>query len=596
MIRGLRCIICSLLGVCFLFSCDLTDPSHLDRPPILKAYHPSNKEIKAFLGDTLSFNISAADPDGGDLQHYFMMGDSVVSNSDTWMYVVQDTGLVTVKGVATDGGKSLEISWQMERLKPINLPPVIRSFEPPDLNPVMIIGNQLDFRLLAEDPEKLPVSYFYKIADSVVSTSRHYSFLATQFGETEITAYATDGEKYGWVRWLVRVTDYPDTIPPAPVSILSLVTGVKPGELNIQWIAVGENDMEGLPSYYQLRTSRTPIIDDYSWQRASDRPGEPSPIPPGEIMAMVIRDLNPAESVYVAVRAVDEFSNISPLGDCRIAKVKGQEIYGLVRNSFTNEAIEGVRIDIGMEQAFTGPDGWFAFDALPIFTGTVFLADESNPEAYGNYFDLHFPYAVQHNDTLSLWLLPNLDLETEWYDDFLLLFRQMTDTYNNVFGNILRTWEIPFDFYIKPLVRNGLDYAETIAGVLDEYEVLTGMDLFNIVDSPPEVGVRVDYKSDLYADNYRVELKSSDLQLPIKGVITFRMSYSTEDKAIFEKIIRHEVGHSLGLKHTIERNHLMYGGVDINTSIKYLSPDEIPVLLSLYRLPRLFVVNHYKYN
>jgi hypothetical protein len=574
----------------------LTDPSHFDRPPILKAYQPSSRDIKTFLGDTLRFNISATDPDGGELQHYFEMGDSVVSNSNTWIYVVLDTGLVTVRGVATDGGIPLEVIWQLERLQPENLPPVIRSHEPPDLNPVIIIDHQLDFRLLAEDPENLPVSYFYKIADSVVSTSRHYSFLAARIGETEITAYATDGEKYSWVQWLVRVTDYPDTIPPAPVEIVTLETGVIPGELFIQWIAVGEDSMEGLPSYYQLRTSKTPIVDEYTWQRASDRPGEPPPALPGEIQEMVIQDLNPADSVYVAVRAVDEFSNLSPLSEAHRARVKGKELYGFVGNSATGEPIEGIQLHIGMERATTDANGWFAFDALPIFTGIVFVIDEENSLEYGAYFDIHFPYTVQHNDTLYLWLLPNINLVTQIYDDFLQFFRHMSDTFNNIYGNILRTWELPFDFYVKPFVKNDLDYAETIIGVLDEYELLMGIDLFNIVDSPPDVGVRVDYDSDLYADNYSVKERTSDLKLPIKGVITFRTSYTAANKHVFEKIIRHEVGHALGLQHSADRAHLLYGGIDVNPGVTHLTSDELAVLFSLYNIPRLFVISQYKYD
>jgi predicted Zn-dependent protease len=596
MTRHLRYIIALLLGIFLAISCDLTDTSHLDRPPILKAYQPNAKEIDTFLGDTLYFNISATDPDGAELQHCFMMNDSVVSNSNTWMYVVCDTGLVTVKGMATDGGVSLEIFWLMNRHQPENLPPVIRSFEPPDLNPVMIIGHQVDFRLVAEDPENLPISYFYKIADSLVSTSRHYSFLATRFGETEITAYATDGEKFNWVRWLVKVTDYPDTIAPAKVEIVDLETGVEPGEIYIRWIAVGEDGMQGLPSYYQVRTSKTPIVDEYTWQRSSDRPGEPSPAPAWQFQQMMIRDLNPADSVYVAIRAVDEFSNISPLSDPRRAKAKGQELFGSVRNSITNEPIPGVRLTIGKEEAVTESDGRYAFHALPFFTGTVIVQDEVNPLACGGYFDLHFYYTVQHEDTVNIWLIPNYDLETEIYDDFLLFFRHMTDTYNNIYSNILRTWELPFDFYIQPYVHNELDYAATIANVLDEYEAITGMDLFNIVDSPPDVGVRVNYQSDLYADNYHVEERSVDTRVPIKGLITFRTVYTPATKSVFEKIIRHEVGHAFGMKHSADRAHLMYGGVDINPGVSHMTSDELAILFSMYHIPRFFLITNYKEN
>jgi hypothetical protein len=247
-----------------------------------------------------------------------------------------------------------------------------------------------------------------------------------------------------------------------------------------------------------------------------------------------------------------------------------------------------------MEQAVTGPDGRYEFNALPLFTGVLLVRDEENPLDYGDFFDLYLPYTVQHNDTVNIWLIPDYDLDTEMYPDFFNFFRHMTDTYNNIYSNILRTWELPLDFYVKPFVHNDLDYGETIADVLNELEAVTGLDLFNLVDSPPDVGVRTEYQADLYADNYHVEERTADTKVPIKGLITFRTTYTPATISVFEKIIRHEVGHVLAMKHSADRAHLMYGGVDINPSVLYFTSDELALLHAMYNIPRLFLISNYK--
>ena len=69
--------------------------------------------------------------------------------------------------------------------------------------------------------------------------------------------------------------------------------------------------------------------------QASDRPGEPDPINPGEIQTMVVAELPPATEVFVSVRAVDEFGNMSNLTTSVGEWSKGNEIYGRIINSIS---------------------------------------------------------------------------------------------------------------------------------------------------------------------------------------------------------------------------------------------------------------------
>jgi hypothetical protein len=474
------------------------------------------------------------------------------------------------------------------------MPPVITFFEPPDKRPIMIIGNELNFSISAYDPEEQPLAYFYRIGDSLVSNDRHYTYEAEFVGEEEITAFVTDGEKYSSVNWTVEITNVPDSIPPAQVQIISLEKGSEPGQLSLRWIAVGADSMEGLPSRYIVRTSTVAIIDEYGWLRATDRPGEPPPAFPGQVQEMVIQDLIPAHFVYVAIRAVDEFANISPLSESPGARSKGMEIYGEVGDAVTGAPIEGVEIRMASHVEFTGASGTFLFMEMPPFDGDLLVRDETEAGVYGSYFDFRRPYTASHRDTLSIWLLPNTQLDTELYPDFLLFFKCLTNTEANPFGNILRTWETPYDFYIPPFSKDGLDYAGTIADILDEYEALTGKDLFRLVDSPPDVGVVITYGEPL-RDVYRVLEWSSGLRFPVKSEIELRKVYSIEDSTSFRVVVRHEVGHALGMVHSIDENHLMYGGLMV-PRVTHMSQDELKVLWAMYRMLRGTSLDLYEFD
>ena len=578
-----------LLLVILVIGCNISEPSLLDRPPMVKNFSPDEVELTAFIGDSLLFSMLASDPDGKEIRQYFLMGDSLVAEGSEWVYVVLDTGLVSITGVATDGQWPQKICWEVDRFKPNNLKPVIKSFEPPHSDPIVIIGNQLDFWIQAEDPEGKPLSYYYMIENEVVTMGWRYSFVATEVGDFVVTAVVFDGEKYNSKNWTVHVSEVPDLIPPAPVEIVSLETGNAPGELIVQWIAVGADSMDGVPSYYRLRTSTAEIATEENWDQGSDRPGEPTPASPGEIQTMIVADLYPAEFVYVAVRAVDEFGNMSDLSASHGEWSKGNEVYGRILNTVTGEPVEGIRIwfeGLPNAETFTDAQGWFAFTELPKYEGgQIIVDDDEDPYSYGDYFRFKKPYSVKHGDSLYHAVIPNITLDTSIYPDFLNFFKHMTDTFNHPFGNFLRTWDIPVDIYVTPRSINGLDYEATVIGILDEYETITGMDLFSLVSSPPDLGIEVIY-SDPNRDEYSVLEWSAGDHMPVRGRITFRSSYSAATLGPFQKVIRHEVGHSLGMKHSLDSNHIMYGSVGIIPAVIYVTPDELALLKSMYRLPQ----------
>jgi hypothetical protein len=578
---------CVLSGL----SCNRESPTALDRPPIIRTYKPLAHNLVAVLGDTVKFSVMAIDPENKPLTYRFVIDDSVASSSSSWTYIVDDVGPADVGCLICDGSQTEKISWKVNRMAPVNLPPVITNYLPENLSPSIVVGNAIDFSMTAYDPEGRAVSYEYIINDLVVSHERQYSYQTTSIGQQQVRGRAFDGERYSpMVIWAVNVTAIPDSILPAPVNVLLCETGENAGEIELEWIAVGDDSMEGLPAEYQIRTSSTPIRDEGTWDRASDRPGEPLPLSPGSIMHATISGLIPTNYVYVAIRARDEFGNLSPFGNSPGAKVKGMETYGIVRNAMTGNPVPGLFVSIASSVDTTSADGTFAFTELPQFAGYIHVRDELSSSDIGDYFDYQRYYVVINRAFIELWVIPNAVLETDpthaYYSSFLAFFKQLTDTESNPFGNALRRWTLPISVYIPKGVYNGIDYEAEVLAAIDDWESLSGLNLFQRVSSPPDIGVTVVYEDLDFNGGYELHEISewSTDRYPMKSVVHLIKKYTPESIAFNRRVIRHEIGHSLLLKHSSNPRHIMIGG--ISAQVDHPTIDEIHVLTALYGLPR----------
>lgn len=587
----MKILIISILFVPLLLvlSCGRDSPTMVDRPPVVERYLPATHSLHVLLGDTVHFAVDAFDPDNRHLEFQFFIDETMVSTKSAWAYVVNDTGAAAVTCSVFDGSQTARIVWRLKRFVPINLSPVITSFEPDNLKPSFVVGSEIGFSMTAEDPEGRSISYEYLITNQVVSRERRFIFKTAEIGEIQVCGRAFDGERYSQqVVWDLNVTAIPDSILPAPVKILLFKAGESAGEVRVEWIAVGDDSMEGMPAQYQIRTSSAPITSEWSWDRASDRPGEPMPAAPGDTMRAVIGGLIPANYVYVAVRAKDEFGNLSPMLNSPGTKVKGIEITGVVRDALTRLPIADVSVDFASQRAFTDMNGHFEFLELPQYSGSLVLKDEDMLYDYGDYYNVNRFYRVKSGDVLELWMIPNIALETdgsqEWYPSFLSFFKIMTDTEANPFGNYLRWYRLPIDIYIPEGVYNDIDYAAEVLSAIDDWEQLSGLDLFERVTAPPDTGIIVVYEEAGYSREKHEVTEWTGDWYPVKSTVHLIKQYTPLTIVENRKVIRHELGHAVSLKHSSNLAHLMVGGIWPQVPVPQTL--ELSVLKIIYTLPR----------
>ncbi len=590
----LRGILIVVAAAAVLVSCGQDNLTRVNRPPLVTSFSPETGTLDAFLGDTLTFRIESRDPDQQTIRSGFTLDGVPVAFGTRWSYVVDDTGYVLIRAFVTDGSSESDVEWGLRRSVPINNPPQIEEVAPTEREPIMVIDTQLQFAMQASDIDGDELFFEFYVDGQLVSTEANFLYTATITGNKVVAGIVSDGDEVATHQWDLRVTGVPDAIPPAEVPIVNVETGVEPGEINVSWIAVGEDGNVGTASEYFVRTSPVPILSEIDWAQASDRPNVPEPLPAGEQMSLVVSGLEPARFTHLAVRAVDDFGNLSPLGESPSGFTRGMRLTGRVFDAETGLPLPDAMVSIAQYSQTTDSDGEFVFIEMPRLVNTSLkVIDDVSPTGVGAYYDFHSTYTVKHLDDLDLYLIPNLPLTTTLYPDYLTFHREMTRNLGIPYPEAQRRWTLPIDVYVPEFVWQGLDYRAVIVGAMDEIETTLGMDAFNLVSSATASGVNIVYRNDILVDNFVVTDWTTDWY-PQRAEIRFRTTYDFDDGFALSRVAYHEFGHVFGLNHSDDPNHMMVGG--IFPSVSEFTDDELAIIRIRYNLPRGLSIPKYQQN
>lgn len=583
------------------------DPVGPNLPPRITYASPEQLviELRAEI-DSVHFVIEARDGNLDELTYKYVLldgagqVDSLLHTGNSYIFRPLRGGFYHLQGRAYDRYNFDRRDWYVDVTEMHNDPPRIVWRSPAQDSFTVLIGDSVEFRLGVEDdhPQNLRYSYYAwgALAKHREPTSEFvYRFM--QNGICDVKAVVWDGAYGDTTSWAVTVVGDPDTIPPSPIADLAGWTGDEPGTVSLQWTAPGDDGDQGTARYYLIRTKTIQILTESDWLHASPKTGAPAPAPAGSVETAVVNNLNPGTWLYVAVRAVDDFGNISPLGNCIRLLARGFDADGRVIDADTGEPLAGIFVSAEGVVCTTGVDGRYRLDNLPYYTNRVRARDELVPGDLGAYYDLSWPVPpLTSHFSLDLPLVPVLGLESTLWEDsypggFLEFLKYLTDTRGlNGRPTIFRRWNhYPVSVYNPPFMWEGVDLQALAAAAMESWESGSGLDLFAETDDPEAADVVINYDEVLDSKHRIEKIAFNPDGTPSKIAIWIFPKNTLSPMTIRgQMVFAHEFGHVLQLAHSTDYGHLMVGQTAPAYYVNGPTLDELRLLRVLHRFPFIF--------
>ena len=571
------------------------DPVRPNNPPVLESYFPRWTFKTIILPDSCFFNISASDPDGDMLDYKFYMNNELISTSDSVVFYGFVEGDYTIEGRACDSGEYVSRKWVVTVIAKPNTPPVIDWRDPEQSSVACVVGDPLEFHFSVKDDH--PESLFYTFLVDDVEIFSGYPDLVHRFlenGDFVLQGRVWDGEYSDTVTWYVAVTGDPDTIPPSVIDDLVGEPGDVPRTIRMRWTAPGDDSTSGTAAMYIFRTSTYPVRTEADWIAAAGKTGEPLTSPAGSEEVMIVHNLNPGTYLYATVRAVDDFFNLSPIGNCVRVLVKGADVEGYVIDLWSNEPIAGMYVNANSIVDTADANGYYRLENLPYFRD--FRArDEVISEHIGYYYDSVIRISGFYETfTLDLYVIRDVGLQNarkpEIYGhEFLNFFKGITETDGWV-GRpaVHKTWNhYPITVYNPPKSYGELDMQLVARNAMAEWETAAGLDLFIEVEEQVGSDVEIVY-FDTLINNHQVDTPAYNQDgTPAKKEVWIFSGYTGVPISVYSHLIFvHELGHVLCLDHSRDAGHVMLGLS--RPQVQHVTEDEANVVRIIYHAPPVF--------
>jgi len=396
-----------------------------------------------------------------------------------------------------------------------------------------------------------------------------------------------------------------DTTPPAPVADATLTAAADGAEIRLEWTApCDDTPTEGVAGY-EIRLAYTSGYDPEDfWETATPVSDPPIPSGPGMRDHYTITDPRRTRDLYVGIRSIDEGGNFSLPSGLATIHVPGYTFAANCIDVFTKLPVEGLGVTLSTGSAFhyvTDASGEITHDGeLDGGVTHIEILTESSPSPY---HALNQSFVLGGDSVHTFLMIPVETVNASWVPNLLALFKRMADIVSPVgvdaglspVPQILAKWHHrPVAVYAPPFTNSqGVDYEEQVKLAAARWMERTGEPLFEFVESPPDTGIIVTYKT-------RVEMGSGlgftmltrgDDGHPLRSDVWIVDDAS--DVISVYMILLHELGHTLCLGHVEDSAFLMFVGQPIPGDI---CDDEVRVVQLLESLPTRVDMSIYDEN
>jgi hypothetical protein len=575
-----------------------SDPLAPNSPPVLEEYEPAEMYITLVIPDGMTFRIRATDPDRDQLEFCFSINGEDVNQLDSLYFHPLEAGEYQVIATVRDAASSVARTWNVKVTDVPNRPPVISNPKPEQSNFACAVGDTLHFSYSVDNEQGQPLQYSYELDGEIIAgnlPSSHYELRFFETGEHDLDGIVYDNEFRDTTSWHIAVFGFPDTLAPSVINDLSGTPGETMGSVHLNWTAPGDDGTVGTASSYHVRTSVYPIYTEEDWNNAAGKAGEPTPSPFGTPEEMTVTGLNPGTYIYVTIRAQDDFFNWSPLGNCVHVQVRGTDFEGFVIDACSGDPVQGITVSGSGRHTVSDQNGYYELRNLPFYLMSLTCTDEVIVGELGDYYNLLQPVIIESLvNELDLLIVPALELvdtvTDRYLGSFYLVLRGLTATEGDSgTSTVLRSWNhYPIRVYSPPMILNELDLQAVALGAMEEWESMTGIDLFVIEEDPDLADVRITYYDGIDSKHHVETLSLNPDGTPALKEVEIYLDNTKVplDERFSHLIFAHEFGHVLCLDHSIDAGHLMLGLA--LPEQHHVTTDEANVVKIIYRVPPLY--------
>lgn len=272
----------------------------------------------------------------------------------------------------------------------------------------------------------------------------------------------------------------------------------------------------------------------------------------------------------------------------------GYAFQALCVDVYTGEPIESLAVTLSTGRRFeytTDADGRFIHPE-GLDGGVTFV--EIAGDAPGAPYHAVSQALLLRGDSLHVFrMIPVEPVGTTWVPNLLSLLNRMGKFSSGEYGSrFLSKWRArPVKCYIPPFVNpHGVDYAEQSRLAANRWMERTVEPLFEFVDSPPDTGISIRYRSrsemgiNLGFTTYTMD----DDGLPVRSEIS--VVDDLPAVSIVRIIMLHELGHTIILGHADDPAFLMFYGQPLPDDI---TEDEARVVRLHEALPNRIDISIY---
>jgi hypothetical protein len=371
-----------------------------------------------------------------------------------------------------------------------------------------------------------------------------------------------------------------DSVPPSPVADAAFIYSASDNRLTLEWTAPRDDLPEEPVSQYEIRfATRSPFV----WESALPVIDPPLPGAPGETARYRFITAHNGESLFCAIRCADEAGNLSPLGNVATLKVPGYSFVGTCWDFESGSPAANLQVTlIGSDTTVlvTNADGIFRHDDLPLGPLRVMISGQNGEAAW---HDIDHTFDLMTHTEHPYPLIPIRFTIRNPQVTYLALFRAATEPCKGSSTVFLKWKKRPVEIYIPHWINSfSIDYRVNAVAAITQWMARTGLELFTIVDSPPDVGVIMHFKTrEEMGSLIGITRHTFDPEgYPLRDDIEIVNEFGSEQNLY--RILVHELGHTIRLCHLNFRDYIMYPGQPLPADI---SDDEVEIVRMHETLP-----------